>query len=255
MDGTNKTRTRQLSADRESGYGSDIEVPIFKTLGRMSLDDNGERDWHEESINYLNEHYGEWKDLNTTIMVPPCLQLDPEDCTAGQQTEKKIFDLLNEFGEKYHEPMFVVHSYSFSELIHKLDKGYENEKEWVKGEHDFVIIHREYGVIFLEVKGKENTKGVYTEAKRQIDKARNATLSYLKKKYVKSKKVIKASHEWPGFVVMPNCKKQNQNTPHDDVVYEEDCSSQEAFKQWWDDKIADPSKEIEQELYKELVIR
>lgn len=245
------------TAEGESGYESDIDVnPIIKGLGRMSLEDDGERDWHEESKNYLKEHYEGWQNLNTTIMAPPCLQLNQENCTTGQETEKKIFDLLNEFGKTYKEPMFVVHSYNFSELINKLDKGYV-EKEWIKGEHDFVIIHRQYGVIFLEVKSKDTTKGEYKKAKEQIEKARNATLSYLKKRYGKSKKVNVASHHWPGFVVMPNCKKQKQTTPKDDVVYEEDCSSPEAFKQWWDDKIATPAKHeiFNQEEYKELVIR
>ena len=78
---------------------------------------------------------------------------DPPD--SGDLAEKKFFDLLKNFGESHQEPMFVVHSYHFEVIISDWnDKSSKNERKWVFGEHDFVIIHHIHGIIFFEVNRK-----------------------------------------------------------------------------------------------------
>ena len=85
-------------------------------------------------------------------MVPDEFLCKNDSEESGEQAEKKFFDLLKKFGEKHKQPMFVVHSYHFKVIISDSnDKSSKNERKWVFGEHDFVIIHRIHGIIFFQV--------------------------------------------------------------------------------------------------------
>lgn len=91
------------------------------------------------------------------LMVPGEFLSRKRKPDKGEETEKKFYDLLQEFGEirSEPEPMFVVHSYKFVEMISEWNKeSSKEEKKWVAGEHDFVIIHRQHGIIFFQVNKK-----------------------------------------------------------------------------------------------------
>lgn len=116
--------------------------------------------------------YGEWK--NGTIMCPP---LFPREFTSpvgdihgvpplsenvlntimGDHAEEKIYDILQEFGKKENEPMFVLSKLKFTEFIrycmprhsdHTIDTGFQVEI-------DFAIVHLNIGVILVEVKSSD----------------------------------------------------------------------------------------------------
>ena len=87
-------------------------------------------------------------------MVPCVFPCKKRELSDGEQTEKMFFYLLQEFGESRSEGMFVIHSYNFAELISEWNKkSNRKEEKWLIGEHDFVVIHQQWGIIFFQVTG------------------------------------------------------------------------------------------------------
>ncbi|XP_031554421.1 uncharacterized protein LOC116291393 isoform X2 [Actinia tenebrosa] len=231
------------------------EKPIT-SLGRKDLEDDGTRSWDEEGERFLSAHYPNWKQLEHTIMVPDIIQGgEPLTYARNENEESKVFDLLKKFGNETKQPMFVVHAHSFCELVsyHKTGIVDREKTKWIQGEHDFVIIHRQYGLIFLEVKSREKTKEVFKQAEKQIEKAKRSVENYLKKRFGKSKERNEALYTFPGFVVMPNCPRPKQSASHENGIFKEDCNV-DSFKVWWEKVIAKPEKpQFESKVYEELV--
>ena len=126
-----------------------------RTACLETLNDERERSWDDEVTCCLDRDYADWENPQGTHMVP--CEFSYRKCRAdiGEQTEKKFFDLLQNFGESRSEPMFVIHSYNFAEMISEWKKtSCRIERKWVTGEHDFVIIHRLHGIIFFQVSRK-----------------------------------------------------------------------------------------------------
>lgn len=235
-----------------------LGVPV-QSSARSSLSDDGKRDWDEETKEFLDINYPGWQDPRETTMVPPVFpssknkDIDP----AGYLAEKKIFDLLEEFGSKCNEPMFVVHSHKFSELIQEFNHGTKAvDKKWLNGEHDFVLIHRLYGLIFMQVKAAIRTRRVYGVAQVQLDKDKQGIASFLKRR-LSEKKPKKGAADLMlghhGFVVMPNCPKQADKTG----LFKEDCEDVDAFSSWWETNVkgVTPTADFTPEIYEQLVRR
>lgn len=223
-------------------------------MGRKNLHDDGTRSWDEESESFLTLHYPNWKQLDNTIMVPDIVQggnplTHPE---RKENAESKVFDLLKKFGKETQQPMFVIHNHNFCELVEFFENGIAKTK-WIQGEHDFVIIHRLHGLIFLEVKGRNKMKGVFKRGEKQIEKAKKAVESFLRKQlFGKSRELNQALYTLPGFVVMPYCPRRNQ--PPENGIFKEDCENVNSFTEWWNKAIAEPAKqEFDSKLYEELV--
>ena len=127
-------------------------TPTVRTAHLENLDDEIERSWDDELTCLLDGNYPEWRNPSGTYMVPGEFSCRKRQSDPGEQTEKYIFDVLQNFGESRSEPMFVIHSYKFVQMISEWN-GESNrmEKEWVDGEHDFVIIHLVHGIIFFQV--------------------------------------------------------------------------------------------------------
>ena len=215
-----------------------IETPV-KSFGRKNLVDNGERVWDDEIRSTLDREYDDWKDPKRTYMVPPFFEGASNDAEVkGREVEEKFYNLLQKLGQNNNEPMFVVHSYDFSEHVPVLHSG--RERSWVMGESDFVVIHRKHGPIFFQVKATETGKS-YKEAENQIQKDKIALEIFFKrmeKVNISSRKEKESFKNCPAFVVMPNCPRGPQSVcTRDNVLYQEDCSSSEAFSSWWNDKI------------------
>lgn len=233
-----------------------LSLKTITPMARRNLQDDGtERSWDEESENFLTIHYPNWKKLDHTIMVPDIVQGgDPLTYPErNENAESKIFNLLKTFGNETQQQMFVVHSRNFCELVSFLENGIA-KTEWIKGEHDFVIIHRQHGLIFLEVKGREKMKQVFKKGEEQIEKAKKAIESFLKKRFGKSKEFNRILYSFPGFVVMPNCPRPNQYHGSNGI-FKEDCKDINSFKAWWEKAIVQPTKPepFDSELYEELV--
>ena len=88
-----------------------------RSCGEKDLQDNGRRDLDEEICSRLCDYYPDWKSPKSTHMVPRSFISKANNPNLGEITEKHFFDILKEFGEIKKEPMFVIHSYKFSEYI------------------------------------------------------------------------------------------------------------------------------------------
>ena len=108
--------------------------------------------WDDEVIDLLDNEYQDWRHLSRTYMVPcvfPCIKRELKD---GEKTEKVFYKLLQGFGECRPEGMFVVHSCHYAELISEWNEELKRwEEKWLIGEHDFVVIHHQWGIIYFQV--------------------------------------------------------------------------------------------------------
>ena len=129
-----------------------LGVSTVRTGCQNDLNDKRERNWDDEVIDLLDNEYQDWRHPSRTYMVPcvfPCIKRKLND---GEKTEKTFFELLQGFGESRSEGMFVVHSYNFAELISEWnEKSIRREEKWLIGEHDFVVIHHQLGIIYFQV--------------------------------------------------------------------------------------------------------
>lgn len=223
----------------------------LKSYGQKNLADNGKRVWDDEIRSRLDEEYDDWRDPKRTYMVSPSFK----GTDVGSKAEETFYDRLCEQGCNNNEPMFVVHSFGFSE--HVPNSG--RERSWVMGESDFVVIHRMHGPIFFQVKATKTGRN-YREAEQQILKDKLALENFFKKMEkgnISSRRVTKEFKNCPGFIVMPNCPRGQLSvcTP-DNVLCQEDCSSPDAFSMWWKEKIESAQHPPhDQTVFEHLVMR
>jgi len=224
----------------------------LRSCGQKNLPDDGKRVWDDEIRSRLDEEYSDWKDPKQTYMVPP--SFIGNDADKGKKAEEKVYNLLHELGQENNEPMFVVHSFDFSEHIPNCGR----ERSWVMGESDFVVIHKTHGPVFFQVKAAETGKK-YNEAEKQVRKDKLAIEKFFQKLVkgnISTSKATEAFKNCPGFVVMPNCPQGQSVCTRDNVLYQEDCSSLEAFSRWWDEKISRAEHpHLDQTIFEYLVMR
>jgi len=234
--------------------------------GQRDLADDGKREWDSEIEKSLDDEYPDWRYPTTTHMIPEELHKQGND---GEKAEKIFFDLLESFGELRNEPMFVVHSYNFKERISEVKSESVSSKKWNIGEHDFVLVHRQAGFVFFQVKASARTAKTYGGAQEQIKKDCGAMKIYLKevaiqKNKITKKEVDKLFSRFPGFVVMPNCPRPNSSaSTYADGIFQEDCVSVKSFSHWWDKSIGCSEQgannaledDVKEELFKLLVTR
>ncbi|XP_078589289.1 uncharacterized protein LOC144869695 [Branchiostoma floridae x Branchiostoma japonicum] len=217
----------------------------------------------EETEDWLNNNCTGWNQDNKTYMIPSEFPYKTEihgKPDVGKLAEKRVYDLLKEFGENTDQPMLVVYSYQFHQLVDYFEEGPSvKSKYWMKGEHDFVIIHREFGIVFMQVKAAVKTEKEYKNADKQLDKDITSLTNALKKKLTISKKrkvkdevqkEMKTRH--PAVVVMPNCPRHKAGADKPGC-YQEDCATWAAFKTWWDANI--PYRPDEFTLYEQMAMR
>lgn len=226
---------------------------VVRGRGQKDLSDDGKRDWDKEIENCLDYEYEDWKNPQTTYMIPENLQ---KAGSKGEIAETQVFNLLKAFGEKRNEPMFTVHSYNFKERISQLNENFKlsnTSKKWKLGEHDFVIIHRHHGFVFIQVKAAVKTAKTFREAQRQIEKDKDAMKHFLTKAKFPKKDGHKIFSSYPGFIAMPNCPRpSSEASSYDDGIFKEELSDHEAFAQWWDNHI--PSgQQLGQDLFNLLM--
>ena len=217
-----------------------------------NLADDGKYGIVDAICDGLYREYKDWKSPSGTYMVPDAFPSHRSD--KGPIAEEVIYDLLHQCGTQRKEPMFVVHSFVFSE--HIPDSG--RQKSWVMGETDFVIIHKNHGPILIQVKATDTGKS-HKEAEKQLQKDKLA----LQKRFEKavegelSKREVKELFTYfPAFVAMPNCPRPHELCAHANALYQEDCSSLEGFDKWWNDKVGTAKHpDVSPETYESLVIR
>ena len=209
----------------------------LKSCGQENLADSGKCDWDDGIRSGLDREYPDWKDPCETHMIPESFPHKANIDLKGQQAEELVYNLLQRLGTKNNEPMFVVHSFDFSEHI----PGYSRKRSWVMGESDFIIVHKTHGPIFIQVKASDSGNK-YIEAENQLRKDKITLENFLKKllenKKISKKQASEVFKNYPGFVAMPNCTRDQSAMVRDNVLYQEDCSSLETFIKWWNDKIS-----------------
>ena len=240
-----------------------------KSCGEKGLQDDGRRDLDKEICARLSENYPDWTSPSGTHMVPRTFISKAKNPEVGEITEKHFYDILREFGEITKEPMFVIHSYRFSEYFPMWQTSITAQSSkipkpknlnWVMGEHDFVIVHHVHGVVFFQVKSA-TTSGGHPVADWQILKD-IVSLENFFEKMVKAEKISneekdKIFDNFPAFVVLPNTQRGHSVNARDDVLYQEECTSTEAFSQWWYGKFpaSKGHSKIDQTMYEYLVMR
>ena len=237
--------------------------PPVSSCGEKDLQDNGRRDLDKEICSRLNDYYPDWKSPKGTHMVPRSFISKAKNSDLGEITEKDFFDILKEFGEIEKEPMFVIHSYKFSEYIPMWQSGKISSTKmsnWVMGEHDFVIVHHVHGVVFFQVKATK-TSGGHQKADSQIQKDKLALKRFFQKMIeagiMSNKQVGKIFDKFPAFVVLPNTQRGQSLCAKDHVLYQEDCTNAQTFSKWWYSKFPKSEKhpKIDETIYEYLVMR
>jgi len=228
-------------------------------FGQRDLKDDGKRDVDSGIRSGLDWQYPDWKDPQGTYMVPNSFPNKHNLVDKGARAEEDVYNLLQQLGTQNSEPMFVVHSFDFSE--HIPGKEIQRKRSWVMGECDFVIIHRKHGPVFIQVKATESgNKQTRKEAQEQLRKDKLALENFfekLVKKKISTKKAKEIFKNVPAFVAMPNCQRGDESVcVHENVLYQEDCSSLQAFAKWWNEKISSAEHpDVDQKLYEYLVMR
>ena len=227
----------------------------LKSCGQKDLEDNGKCEWDDGIRSGLDREYPDWKNPCKTHMIPESFPRKANN-EKGLHAEEVVYNLLQQLGEQNSEPMFVVHSFDFSEHIH----GYRRKRSWVMGESDFIIVHKIYGPIFIQVKGTDSGNK-YKEAEEQLRKDKLALENFFKKlsaggKFSK-RKASEMFKNYPGFVAMPNCRRGQSVLVQENVLYQEDCSSLEAFTKWWNNNISSAQLHpaVSEEIFEFLVMR
>ncbi|XP_078579812.1 uncharacterized protein LOC144863989 [Branchiostoma floridae x Branchiostoma japonicum] len=250
------------SKKRKAESPQDLTI-MQKAMEQLSIGDQPPRSMDEVTKDWINIHCPGWNDENVekTYMIPSVFP-DNGNLDDGKRAERQIYDILKQFGEDTKQPMFVVHAYEFHELVECLREGPGvNSKKWMRGEHDFVIIHRTSGIVFLQVKAAVDT-AKYKEGKDQLRKdTASLTREFKdinkegKKNMKKVKKGIEKEMmtEHPGFVVMPNCPKRIAGDRTG--CFEEDCDTLDHFKAWWKANIPHRSREFTMTMYEQMAIR
>ncbi|XP_074629659.1 uncharacterized protein LOC141887284 [Acropora palmata] len=205
---------------------------------------------------HFNWYYPECVNTNDhkTVMCPPVfpfgyvaptgeasgameLSKVEEDTIRGDTAELKIFHLLEKFGEKTKQPMFVLTQIKLSEFLknvlqQNLPADHPVLKNNFNGEIDLVIFHRKIGVILMEVKSKfEFSKSLQSEARKQLQKGEEIILS-----------LLKADHEpetgVPVYkvIAMPNVSEQCRGKSNFIGLRGFDVRSDGNFTDWWRSK-------------------
>ena len=149
---------------------------------------------------YLNRLWPDWKTSNRTYMFPPAFQFrytaptgeasgavrlskSEERDVKGDIAELQIFRSLDKFGRETKQPMVVITKFEFKEFMKEVLEQYIPVEEVnamfsslseidLSREIDFLVMHRQIGFIFIEVKATEKFKANrYLDAKKQLEVA------------------------------------------------------------------------------------
>lgn len=226
---------------------------------QSDLQDDGMRNFDDGLRALLDVNYSDWKNPGQAHMVPIEFNMKKEN--RGKLAEKNFYDLLEEFGKRRKEPMFVVYSYKFEEKMENWINSGPNEEKCKRGEHDFVLIHQKHGVIFFQVKAAtediKNKAAVFRGAKKQLSKDECSLRGFAENNFkgtlqTKMKDEAAKSGKYPVF---PNFIR-GASSHASGGIFKEDCGDVEAFSRWWDENILPRRKESQdQEVYENLVMQ
>lgn len=167
--------------------------------------------------------------------------------TDGDNAELKIFHMLEKFGKETNQPMFVLAQVKITEFIknvlrQKLPADHpilsSDKLSNLDGETDFLIIHRQIGVILIEVKApKKFSKSAQSKAKKQLRIGEEIihALSHVDHKTDYKESTI---HVYK-VIAMPNVSEPGRENRENFIsLREENVQSVDNFVHWWENKFA-----------------
>lgn len=156
----------------------------------------------------------------------------------GDTAEMKIFHMLEKFGKETGQPMFVLTQVKISDFIRNLlhqklpaDHPILTSKLRFEGEIDFLIIHRQIGVILIEVKAaKKFSKSVQGKAQKQLQIGKEIIHALLRPDHI----------DIPVYkvIAMPNLGEPGRENQNFISLRELNVQSYDDFVRWWENKFA-----------------
>lgn len=158
----------------------------------------------------------------------------------GDTAELKIFHMLEKFGERTNQPMFVLTQVKISEFIKNVlrqklpaDHPILASKLNFEGEIDFLIIHRQIGVILIEVKAaKKFSKSVQGKAQKQLLTGKEIIHALL---HADQEETVIPVYK---VVAMPNLGDPGRENQNFISLREKNVQSDGDFVRWWESKFA-----------------
>ena len=161
----------------------------------------------------------------------------------GDNAELKIYHMLEKFGKETNQPMFVLSQVKITEFIknvlrQKLPAEYPILMGKLlnrDGEIDFLIIHRQIGVILIEVKApKRFSKSTQSKARKQLQIGEEIVHALHKIDHRESTTAIPVYK----VIAMPNVSDLGRENQNFISLREENVQSDGNFVRWWENKFA-----------------
>lgn len=151
----------------------------------------------------------------------------------GDVAELKIFEVLETFGGKTKQPMFVLTKFKFKNFIEQVlqkilpaDHPTLVKFQHLEGEVDFVIVHRRIGVILIEVKAmSEFNKQEYRRAKKQLNNGGEIIQALFTG--------IEVNVPVYKVIALPNASDHGRVTSDFINLREFNVGSHDDFQRWW----------------------
>ncbi|CAG0891530.1 unnamed protein product [Darwinula stevensoni] len=139
----------KVYAELNCSYGSEVVARIDRSKPAK------ETTWLYQAEQFIKKTYREWETEKTTHLVPYVEDRDEwikkAEHDSGIKAERSLILSLYELGKRKQLPMFITYNRNFAHLIKRKDVGGASEGI-LTGEHDIVLIHRELGAVFMQVK-------------------------------------------------------------------------------------------------------
>ena len=158
----------------------------------------------------------------------------------GDTAELKLFHMLEKFGKETKQPMFVLTQLKISEFIknilhQKLPADHPILGKALDGEIDFLIIHRQIGIVLIEVKAtKKFSKSVQGKAQKQLQTGEEIIYALLQADH-------KQEISIPVYkvIAMPNVCEPSRGGQNFVSLREMNLQSDDEFISWWKTKFAE----------------
>lgn len=167
----------------------------------------------------------------------------------GDTAELKIFYMLEKFGKETNQPMFVLTQFKISEFIKNVlrqklpaDHPILGKLKNLEGEIDFLIIHRQIGVILIEVKAARTfSKSLQGKAQKQLQIGQEIIHALL---HADHKEITIPVYK---VIAMPNVGDPGRDSQNFISLREINVHSEDDFALWWETKFQAKKKFSSQE--------
>lgn len=165
----------------------------------------------------------------------------------GDNAELKIFRMLEKFGKETNQPMFVLAQVKITEFIKNVLRQKLPAEHHIlstdkflnlDGEIDFLIIHRQIGVILIEVKApKKFSESAQSKARKQLQNGEEIIHALLHADH-KTDSKESTIHVYK-VIAMPNCVSEPGHENRNFIsLRKENVQSDENFVHWWENSFA-----------------